>query len=59
MTDIDIDPFGEHGRTEEPMDECIPLSPVTPGGRSTWEPERGEPKNLSGDPEAPLRRGES
>ena len=58
MADIDIDPFGgmehpasgEHGRTDEPMDEHIPLSPrstgwgftsgvlVTPGG-STWEPE--------------------
>ena len=42
MVDIDIDPFGEHGRTEGPMDEHIPLDPVTPGGRSTWEPERGE-----------------
>ena len=48
MADIDNDPFGgmecpasgEHDRTEEPTDEHIPLSPVTPGGRSTWEPER-------------------
>ena len=32
MTDIDIDPFGEHeSRPEEPTDECIPFSPVTPG----------------------------
>ena len=39
MTDIDIDPFGEHeSRPEEPTDEHIPLDPVTPG-RSTWEPE--------------------
>ena len=40
MTDIDIDPFGEHElRPEEPMDECIPLDLVTPvGGGSTWEP---------------------
>ena len=40
MTDIDIDPFGEHeSRTEESTDENIPLDPVTPvGGRSTWEP---------------------
>ena len=37
MADIDIDPFGEHKwRPEEPTDECIPLSPVTPGGL-TWE----------------------
>ena len=40
MTDIDINPFGEHElRPEEPMDECIPLDLVTPvGGGSTWEP---------------------
>ena len=36
MSDVDIDPFGEHeSRPEEPTDECIPLTPV--GGRSTWE----------------------
>ena len=39
MADIDIDPSGEHGRTEEPTDEHIPLPLVTSGGRSTWEPE--------------------
>ena len=40
MADVDIDPFGEHDRTEEPMDEHISLYPVSPvGGRSTWEPE--------------------
>ena len=40
MADIDIDPFGEHeSRPEEPMDEHIPLSQ---GGGSIWEPERGE-----------------
>ena len=38
MADIDIDPFGEHNRTESRPDENIPLSPVTPRG-STWEPE--------------------
>ena len=36
MADIDINPFGEHDRTEGPTDENIPLTPV--GGRSTWEP---------------------
>ena len=36
MADVDIDLFGGHCRTEEPMDEHIPL---TPGGGSTWEPE--------------------
>ena len=35
MADVDIDPFGEHDRTEEPTDENILLSPVTPG-RSSW-----------------------
>ena len=38
MADVDIDPFGEHDKTEEPTDENIPLDPVTQG-RSTWEPE--------------------
>ena len=30
MADIDIDPFGEHDRTESRPDENIPLSLVTP-----------------------------
>ena len=37
MANVDIDPFGEHDRTEEPTDENIPFTSV--GGRSTWEPE--------------------
>ena len=42
MADVDIDPFEEHElRTDEPIDEHIPLDPVTPG-RSTWEPDRGK-----------------
>ena len=40
MADIDIDPFGEHDRTESRTDKNIPLDLVTPGGRSTWEPTR-------------------
>ena len=39
MADVDFNSFEEHGSTEEPTDEHIPLSPVTPGGGSTWEPE--------------------
>ena len=46
MADVDIDPFGEHDRTEsrtddhtEPIDEHISLTPV---GGSTWEPDRVE-----------------
>ena len=42
MADIDIDPLGEHDKTEKPTDENIPLDPVTPGrgGVQTWEQER-------------------
>ena len=51
--------FGEHGRTEEPMDEHIPLSPVTPRGwalraqgravtPSTWEPEWEQETSFGG-----------
>ena len=58
MADIDIDPFGEHkSRTEEPTDENIPLTPVTPGGGSTWEPEREQETSFE-SPEVPLSRGE-
>ena len=38
MADVDIDPFGEHNKTEEPTDENIPLDLVTPG-RSTLGPQ--------------------
>ena len=48
MADIDIDLFGEHeSRPEEPTDEHIPLSPVTPGG-STWEPTREQEMSFGG-----------
>ena len=51
MADVDIDPFGEHdrteSRTEEPMDECIPLIPVGEG--STWEPEREQETSFGGE----------
>ena len=58
MADIDIDPFEEHeSRTEEPTDENIPLTLVTPG-RSTWEPDRGEQETSFKSPEVPLSRGE-
>ena len=57
MADIDIDLFGEHeSRTEEPTDENIPLTLVTPG-RSTWEPEHKHETSF-GSPEVPLSRGE-
>ena len=45
-----------HDRTEEPMDEHIPLSPVTPGGGSTWEPEQGEQEMSFGGRESQRNR---
>ena len=49
MTDIDIDPFGEHDKTEEPTDKNIPLDPVTPvGGESTWEPTHEQETSFGG-----------
>ena len=58
MADVDIYPFGEHGRTEEPTDKNIPLTPVTPAGGSTREPERSEQETSFGSPKVPLSRGE-
>ena len=50
MTDVDIDPFGDHDKTksrpEEPTGENIPL---TPGGGSTWEPEREQETSFEGE----------
>ena len=51
MADIDINPFGEHDRTEsradEPMDERVPLIPG--GGRSTWELECEQETSFGGE----------
>ena len=56
MADVDIDPFGEHGRTESRTDdddhtetgENIPFTPVGGGRSSTWEPDRGEQETSFG-----------
>ena len=46
LADVDIDPSGEHeSRTDEMEDESIPLTPV---GRSTWEPEREQETSFGG-----------
>ena len=58
MADVDIDPFGEHNKTESRTDETGENIPFTPVGGSTWEPERGEQETSFGGPEAPLSRGE-
>ena len=48
MADFDTDPFGEHeSRSEEPADEHIPLSPVTPGVQ-TWEPTHEQETSFGG-----------
>ena len=43
MADVDIDPFSEHGKTDEHLDEgeTIPLTPGEAiGGGSTWRPNK-------------------
>ena len=50
MADVDIDPFGEHDRTELRTDrtgENISLTPV--GGGSTWEPTREQETSFGGE----------
>ena len=58
MADVDIDPFGEHDRTESRTHETGENIPFTPVGGSTWELERGEQETSFGGPEALLRGGE-
>ena len=48
MADVDIDPFGEHDRTESRTDETGENIPFTPVGGSTWEPDRGEQETSFG-----------
>ena len=51
MADIDIDPFGQSGRTESRTDETgenISLTPVG-GGRSTWEPTCKQETSFGGE----------
>ena len=48
MADVDIDPFGEHDRTESRTDETDENIPFTPVGGSTWEPDRGEQETSFG-----------
>ena len=52
MVDVDINPFGEHDRTElraeEPSDENIPLDPFTPERSPTWQPTREQEASFGG-----------
>ena len=48
MADVDIDRFGEQeSRPEEPTDEHIRLSPVTPGVQ-TWKPTHEQETSFGG-----------
>ena len=49
MTDIDIDPFGEHDRTELRPDETGENIPLTPVGGSTWESEHEQETSFGGE----------
>ena len=48
MADVDIDPFGEHDRTESRTDETGENIPFTPVGGSTWEPEHEQETSFGG-----------
>ena len=42
MANVDIDPFGDHNKTDAQSDEkgeTILLNPGGAGGAATWEPE--------------------
>ena len=44
MADVNIDPFGEHDKTDlhpDDTSENIPLPPITPGGGSTCDHQVG------------------
>ena len=50
MADIDIDPFGDHDKTESRPDELMGENiPLTPGGGSTWEPELEQETSFRGE----------
>ena len=50
MADVDIDPFGEHHRTNSHPDKTGEIIPLTPGGvgGSAWEPEREQETSFGG-----------
>ena len=52
MADVDIDPFGEHDRTESRTDDHTKTGEgvsFTPVGTSTWEPEREQETSFGGE----------
>ena len=52
MADVDIDPFGEHNKTNSHPDETGENIALTPeesmGGGFTWEPEREQETSFGG-----------
>ena len=51
MADVDINHFGEHGRTESRTEtgENIPFTPIGGGRSSTWEPECKQETSFGGE----------
>ena len=49
MADIDINPFGEHDRTESRTDETCENISLTLAGGSTWESEREQETSFGGE----------
>ena len=50
MADIDIDPFGDHDKTDKPTGENTLLT-TGGGGGSIWEPEREQETSIQGESE--------
>ena len=48
MAEVDIDPFSDHDKTDAQPDEMGETTPLTPGGGSTWEPERKQETSFGG-----------
>ena len=55
MADVDIDPFGEHNRTESRTDETGENIPLTPVRGSTWEPMHEQKTSFGGLSRARVR----
>ena len=54
MADVDINPFGDHDKTDfhpDDIGENIPLNPGGEMGGSTWEPEREQVTSFGGKSE--------
>ena len=52
MADVDINPFGEHDKTDSHLDETSENIPLTPGramgGGFSWEPDHEQETSFRG-----------